>query len=385
MVDGVMRVVMVGAFPLDWQNFAGGVESHMSYLAHYLPRAAPLDLHIVTLASSSQQGIVTRDGLTVYYEPSARLDTWCLWLRHRRRLATRIASLEPDLVHAHIAGQYALAAFQSGYPTVLTLHGIRHREARFYRGLRTVARGKLIGLAERMSVRRARHIISISPYIEETFGDLIRARLYPVEIPVDERFFQISGPSQANCVLFVGQVIARKGVLELLQAVKQARQSIPDVELRIAGPTRADFDPTYFDRLQKYVNVNGLTKAVRFLGQLDQESVLEEYKRCQVLALSSFQETAPAVVAQAMAARRAVVATRVGGVPHMVSDGQAGLLVNPGDVDGLAEALTRLLKEPRLRHKLEEQAWVEANQRFHPAVIARQTIAVYREVLKAEG
>jgi glycosyltransferase involved in cell wall biosynthesis len=383
MVDNVMRVVIAGAFPRDWQSFRTGVQSHISYLVQCLPCAAPLDLRIVTLADSPQRDVVTRDGLTVYYEPSARLDTWCLWFRERRRLAARIASLEPDLVHAHIAGQYALAAFQSGYPTVLTLHGIRYREARFYRGWRHVLRGKLVSLAERMSVRRARHIISISPYIEEAFGGLIRARLYPVEIPVDERFFQISSPGQLNCLLFVGQVSRRKGILELIQAVQQVRQSVPDVELRIVGPTRVGTNPTYFNHVQDYVNSNGLAKAVQFLGQLDQGSVLAEYRRCQVLVLPSFQETAPAVVVQAMAARRAVVATRVGGVPHMVSDGQAGLLVDPGDVGGLAEALTRVLKVSDLRHRLEERAWNEANRRFHPAVVARQTIAVYREVLKA--
>ena len=62
----------------------------------------------------------------------------------------------------------------------------------------------------------------------------------------------------------------------------------------------------------------------------------------------------------------------------MVSDSQAGLLVNPGDVDGLADALMRLLKDSELRRKIQEQAWVEAKQRFHPTVIARQTMAVSR-------
>lgn len=380
-----MRVALIGPYPLDWHSFYTGVQAHMVYLARYLPDAAPLDLHIVTLANISRQKIVTRDGLTVHYVPSARAATWDLWFRERRRLASSIADIGPDVVHAHIAGQYALAAFQSGYPAVLTLHGIRHREARFYRGVRNVMRGKLIALTERMSVRRARHIISISPYIVETFGDLIQAQLYPVELPVDERFFQIPGMGQANRVLFVGQVGSRKGVLELLQAMNQVRQSVPGVELRVAGPPRAGKDRTYFDRLQDYIRTNGLAKVVHFLGQLDQESVLEEYKLCRVLALPSFQETTPTVVIQAMAARRSVVTTRVGGVPHMLSYGETGLLVDPGDVDGFAEALTRLLKDPELRRKLEEQAWVEASRRFHPAVIARQTVDVYREVLEAEG
>lgn len=88
------------------------------------------------------------------------------------------------------------------------------------------------------------------------------------------------------------------------------------------------------------------------------------------------------VIEQAMAAGKAVVATRVGGVPYLVSHGRTGLLVEHGDIAGLAEAIILLLTNDGLRARIGVQAKEEASRRFRAEVVARQTYDVYRKILE---
>jgi glycosyltransferase involved in cell wall biosynthesis len=121
---------------------------------------------------------------------------------------------------------------------------------------------------------------------------------------------------------------------------------------------------------------------VSFLGWLDEPAMQAEYSRCACLALPSWQETAPVAIEQAMAAGKAVVASDVGGVPHLLAGGQAGLLVRPDDTAGLAEALQRIVQDGSLRQRLGQRARSEAEQRFRASVVARQTVAVYQRCIK---
>ena len=87
------------------------------------------------------------------------------------------------------------------------------------------------------------------------------------------------------------------------------------------------------------------------------------------------------VIEQAMAARVPVVATRVGGVDYLVDHGRTGLVVDFGDIKGLADAMTHLLTDADLRVKMGAAARIEADRRFRAEAVARQTRAVYDQIL----
>ena len=75
---------------------------------------------------------------------------------------------------------------------------------------------------------------------------------------------------------------------------------------------------------------------------LDEKAIMREFSDCSVLALPSVQETAPMVIAQAMAAAKPVVATFVGGIAEMVRDGETGILVRKGDTNSLSDSLLKV-------------------------------------------
>jgi len=380
----MMKVVIAGPYPKDIEKVRGGVEAVIVYLTEGLQHFRDLDLHVVTLQKGIQQErTVSSDRLTVHYLPMASRLSYLTFYVNKWRLKRKITSISPDVVNAHVAGEYAEAAFQTNCPAVLTLHGIRHREVKtFQSAFSRLYRGWHIARTERFCVKRARHIIAISPYIIEEFGDLIRADTYLIENPIADKFFTLEDRSQPNRILFAGVIIPRKQVLELLQAMVEVRRSILTAQLRLAGDKTNSIDGgRYFAELQELIAREQLGENVCFLGCLSEDELLQEYMKCSLLVLPSVQETTPMVIMQAMAAGKAVVATRVGGIPHLVEDGQTGLLVDSGDIPALAKAIIRLLRNDTLRVTMGRKAREVAKQRFRARAVAEKTRAVYYEIV----
>jgi len=152
-------------------------------------------------------------------------------------------------------------------------------------------------------------------------------------------------------VLFVGGLEPRKGLEYLMLAMEQVIGDVPHASLEAVA--RAGFrgtdDWTWFERLADRL---GLRDSFEFHEGVTQQELLQLYADCDILALPSKTEGWGLSLMEAMACGKPVVATRVGGVPELLTDGAEGILVKAGDVVGLAEAITRLLKDPELRARM---------------------------------
>jgi glycosyltransferase involved in cell wall biosynthesis len=158
--------------------------------------------------------------------------------------------------------------------------------------------------------------------------------------------------------LFVGFDFERKGGPELLEAFAAVRAARPDAELRIAGPPRP---------------LARTGPGVRWLGRLPTtDAVAEAFAEATLLVLPSRFDPYPGVVREAMLHGLPCVATRVGGIPEMVADGETGRLVAAGDAGGLAAAWLELLGDPELAERM-GRAGQAAAERSHTwaAVAAR--------------
>lgn len=141
-------------------------------------------------------------------------------------------------------------------------------------------------------------------------------------------------------LLFFGLVRPYKGLADLLYALAQVRQVLP-VHLLVAGEFWENI--TVYQQL---VNVLGLSSAVRFYNRyISDEEVPFFFAAADVVVLPYRQASQSAAAALAQALRRPVIATRVGGLPEMIVDGQTGLLVPPGDPQALADAILRFYRE----------------------------------------
>jgi glycosyltransferase involved in cell wall biosynthesis len=381
-----MRAVMLGPYPLDERQVAGGPEAVMLALLDGLARLEDLEVHVVTCAPSLERASgSTVSGWQLHTVKRRRWGRVTFHARDRQAMVQAVDELAPDVVHAQGMGIYAGAALDSRLPHVVTVHGIFSREAAFAGGLLGRVRGKLDSAFEKRCVSRTSNMIVISPYVQEEIDRIggFRGRVFPVENPVDRSFFGLDTVPQDGCVLFVGRVIPRKDLLSLLMAAERVRKQVPYLQVRVAGEFASA--PDYYRLCRSFVHEHGLGDNVRFLGALSQSDILDEFGRCAVLALPSAQETAPVAVAEAMAAARPVVASRVCGLPYMVEDGQTGILVEPGRPDELAVAMMRLLQDPPTCDRMGRRGRDVALGRFWPDVIARQTRAVYQVVAAQTG
>ena len=176
-------------------------------------------------------------------------------------------------------------------------------------------------------------------------------------------------------LLFVGLLVERKGVSDLLAALERPGAFPADATLVVAG------DGPERERLEKQAARSGLAARVEFLGF--RSDVPDLLARSDALVLPSRMEQQPLVVAEAMAAGKPVLATDCGGVADMLDvPGAGSWLAGPGDVEGLAGALRELFAEPdpgRTGRLLAERA----RQRFAPDACASAHLQLYQRLLGA--
>jgi glycosyltransferase involved in cell wall biosynthesis len=122
----------------------------------------------------------------------------------------------------------------------------------------------------------------------------------------------------------------------------------------------------------------GVSNAVEFLGWIDGAAKAQALAEATVYALPSYMEGLPMGVLEAMAVGLPVVATTVGGIPDVIEDGVTGLLIEPGDQDGLARALSLLLSDAALRHRMGAAARAVVEEGYTPQRIVPMIESLYR-------
>lgn len=377
-----MRIALLCHYPDDDTAPAGGVWAVGRNLAAGLV-AAGADVHVLRYlpAPAGAAAAVVLSGqspLTVHTVPLPRRRSQPL----RRAAAVpalieALHTIQPAAISAH-ESEYGLAAVRSGFPAAVTIHGIPRQEFRAFRRWRNRLDLALTVVQDWLLVRAARHLVAINDYALRQYRQRTRAQFYRINVPIGEVFFQAPErqPDPAT-LLMVGGMNERKDPLLLLQALALVRQAVPQVTLRIAGrPPAGPFGA----RVQQTIDHLDLAAHVHFLGALDQPQLAEAYAAAAVTVLSSRQETAPAVLMEAMAARRPVVATGVGGVAEIVADGRSGYVTPPGDAAGLAQRVQRLLLDPSHAASMGAAGRALAEANYRRELVGRQYLAMLRYI-----
>jgi glycosyltransferase involved in cell wall biosynthesis len=385
---------LVGEYPISEESIQeGGIQSVTYALAHALARRPDIECHVVAAMNGATTNYRRVGALHVHYIRRLNLPRLVTQRLHDVPALVRlIRSVNPDIVHGEGQDRQALAALGAGFPTVITPHGVLFIESRMMRGhsldIAGALRQHLINRMEREVFRLASDMIIISRYLPQIYGAMLGACTHFIENPIGEEFFHVVRSPEAGRLLFVGTVVPRKRVQDIVAAVAQV-MSLPEgansnarwkhhLQLRIAGPF---LDAGSEALLRSMIASTGLQRQVILLGPVSQKQLLDEYARAQILVLASKEETAPQVIAQAMACGLPTVASAVGGIPAMVRDGETGLLFPFSDTQVFARQLFRLLSDSQLREAMENRIVLEGRERFHPDSVASRTVAVYREIL----
>lgn len=378
-----IKVAMIADYPDSDHRIDGGVQAVTKYLVDAISAIAGVELTVIGFRQAILDIRVEENPKFVrYHIPYSSLGTLSGFAKDQKRLNACLATIRPDIVHSQGAGHFGILAQRTVYPTVITIHGILTQEAQYLdqlsRRLRTLLQG---WMANFYCIRRATNTILISPYVKTYYGSKLRGRLYHIPNPIDEKFFNVARQESYGRIIFAGRLYALKGISDLISAVAKCSHR-DQVKLIIAGPIS---DTSYEDELKRDVLRNDLTDQVEFRGPLRTDEFLAELSTCSCLVLPSYQETAPMVIQEAMAARVPVIASNICGIPYQIRDRKTGLLVTPGDTDQLANLLDELLGDPVLRERLSNAARQQAEEEFQAARIADKTVGVYREIIERSG
>jgi glycosyltransferase involved in cell wall biosynthesis len=243
---------------------------------------------------------------------------------------------EPPIVHVHLSSfvsfwrktPFLALTLLRGAPLVVSLHGGAFRE--FY-----AARGALVQAWIRLVMRRAwRFLVLTEQWRRWALQVEPRARVEVLPNTVAEPDPGLPSVAvEPDCLLFLGRVERDKGVFVLLDALARAHAAGAGWRLVCAGTGDVAAARAAAARA-------GLAdEAVRFVGWVDGAAKSAWLARCAALVLPSLIENMPVVLLEAYAHAKPVIATRVGGIPDMLTDGCEGWLVEPGDAGELALAL----------------------------------------------
>lgn len=379
-----LNVVMIATYPLEPGRIVGGIESVTSTLVPALAARAEIDRITVLCFHTEATPVPTRrEGPKVeirYLNGQRRLGVASRSFLDVRQARKIIDELRPDVVHAHEIGLRGDIATQVSPDTVVTVHGLVHLETKLQAraSVKERVRYYLVEAMVKRVLRRAKAVISISEYDARALAGLVRGAHISIANPTAPDFFALdsSGPTEPR-LLFAGVLSPRKNPEGLLTAFALAVRQVPHARLRIVGPQP---DAEYARGIREQCTALGLEEHVEFVGMVDNDRLRTEIAEARAVVLFSHEETSPTILAQAMAAGKPVLASRVGGIPEMVREGETGYLIEPQDAPALAERMVQLLENQDLATDLGKRGHVLALEKFEPDAVARRTVETYLQV-----
>jgi glycosyltransferase involved in cell wall biosynthesis len=310
------------------------------------------------------------------------------------RLARLIRRERPQILHTHTAkagtvGRVAALLAGPRRPPIVvhTFHG------HVLRGYFGPLRSLFFRLLERWLAARTTALVAVSPQVRDdlvALGVARRDRFVVIRLGIEleervaaeqngrlesRRYLGI--PEDRFTVGWIGRMTAVKRTDDILVAFERLRSEGVEATLCLVG------DGPDREQLERRAHELGIVRDTLFLGY--QEDVAQFYAAFDALVLPSSNEGTPVSAIEALAAGRPVVATRVGGVPDVVRDGEDGFLVEAGATDDLAERLARLARDPALRERLGSQGRERVLPRYAVERLVDDVDELYRSLLSEAG
>ncbi|HBP90300.1 MAG TPA: glycosyltransferase family 4 protein [Nitrospirales bacterium] len=261
-----------------------------------------------------------------------------------------------------------------------------------------MAMGKGPKSIELITLRKADRILAVSEYT----ADLVRRagvdpkmieivhpgcdseRFHPT-VPTNEFRKKLLGPRHKDrIILTIGNLVSRKGHDMVIRALPRVLKSALDVTYLIVG------EGPYRSQLERLAKDMQVEDRVVFAGQVEQEDIPEVYGMCEVFTMPSRDQTESCdvegfglVFLEANASGKPVIAGRSGGIPDAVIEGVSGLLVNPTDIDEIANAIVKLLLNRDLATRLGSQGRERVMRDFNWEGIANRIQGILEGVIKS--
>lgn len=266
--------------------------------------------------------------------------------RHRKRLEQALMEIKPDITVSMFCNEQSfLPRIKDGSHKVLELHFSRNKRLQY-------GREGLWGMVDRIrskneirQVKRFDRFVTLTKEDLDLWGDIPGICSIPNGISLPDLS---SGVLRSNTVIAVGRYMYQKGLDRLIDAWKTVTDALGTGhgwQLHLLG------DGELRDALQQQIERLGLTSSVKLCGTVNDMPAI--YRSAAILAMSSHYEGLPMALIEAQAYGIPAVSFDCQcGPKEVIIDGQTGLLISEGDVDALAQALLRLIRNPEERQRM---------------------------------
>lgn len=294
-------------------------------------------------------------------------------LSDARQLAKLAQSHGIELLHTHQSRAHVcglLVRWFSGIPCVATAHA-RHVQPHWCLNDFVIANSQATyDFQRRWNLVSSRKMSVVNYLLEldqfacepKESGDRLRT-----EWGFDQRH-RVAG--------LIGDLIPRKGQLNLVRAWPRVLRSVPNARLVFVGLEK---DPEYVALIRSTIETLGIGDSIHFAGyHTDMPAVMQAIDLC---VSSAVEEALGLTVPEAMAARRAVVATRVGGVPENIWHGETGLLVPRARPAEIAQAIVQLLSNDARREEFGQRGWLRVHDKYDAQHQIVETEDIYKRLV----
>jgi len=226
----------------------------------------------------------------------------------------------------------------------------------------------IIALSERLAIGMKK----------KTTNNNIKIRFNSVDTSIfSSQIYKSKKSVESNNVIFIGRLSKKKGIYDLLEAIPLVIKRKPSTMFILCG--KGDIEDC-----KKICKEKGINDHVEFLGWIDGQNKIDVICSADVFVLPSYFEALPNAIIEAMAAGLPIISTNVGGIPDIIQDGVNGFLVQPGDIQAIADRILKLLADKALREKIGERNSMKAKSTFDVNVVIEQLCQIYHELLEDE-
>jgi glycosyltransferase involved in cell wall biosynthesis len=360
----------------------GGIENHV----HNLARKLGEHCYVSLLSSTRPEGVLTyeKKGNVETFRPDAPKLSFIANLKAGIELAQKN---RVNIIHAHTLGRISIIATIAGLvlrrPVIVTVH-----ESHFIMDMTSKKSRLRKQLVYFFLLKQAKIVIAPSKelcyYVRNVAGNNrdVREIANGVDIiafkPAYESHYLKTDLSKTYIVLCPRRITPKNGIIYLIEAIPRVVAEKNDVHFVFAGPVR---DQDYFNRVQTKVEELNIKKYVTFTGGIPFQEMPRIYAEADLVVIPSLIEAVSLAALEAMASGIPVVATNVGGLPELITNNCNGLLVSPSNSKELAEAILRLLNNPKLARFFVRNAYVTAKD-YSWSNVAEKTLNAYFDALK---
>ncbi|MCP4400632.1 MAG: glycosyltransferase family 4 protein [bacterium] len=410
-----MKILVVNDY---FQASAGGFVVAYNLAVECRKRGHEI-VFLTTVQQKENQGLDFHDGIPVYkiftrYPLRFRglFTIWNPWVF--KEFSNILREVEPDIIHAHIIhiylSHYVLKiACDLHIPSVLTAHDamtfcyIRLREACSPNGTaRHKARFSECLLCQRFRYvpfrnaclrhyinRYASKVISVSDALKTGLDingihnvETVHNGIDPEEYRASERdvldFTRRHGLEGSHLLLFAGRSNYSKGLEHLVRAMPSILERHPNTKLLVLSGQNA-----YMKHICDLAGQLEVYSSLVFPGWLEKQGMKIAYAASDVCVVPSIQfEPFATVILEAMASKKPVVGSAVGGTTELIVDGNTGYVVRPHDISGLSEKICVLLNNPGLAQQLGRQGHQRIVEQFHIRRQADRILDIYSQAIR---